>query len=93
MALHTGKVPENCMNKMDRECLEELFNNQDYSTELAKERYRWHYNKVTHIIPEDRLLVYSFDMGWEPLAAFMEKEPPVADVPQINKNTMFDPIV
>jgi hypothetical protein len=93
MALHTGKIAENAINKMDRECLEEIFNNQDYTKELALCQFKHHYNVVTEVIPKPRLLVYSFDMGWGPLCEFMGVPEPDLPIPQINKNTMFDPIV
>ena len=93
MALHTGKIAENCITKMDRTCLEEIFDNQNYSTDLAKDRFDWHYNQVLDNIPENRLLIYEFDMGWDPLCEFMGKDIPEEPIPQINKNTMFDPII
>jgi len=93
MALHTGLIAENGVNKMDRLCLEEIFNNEDYTHDGALEAYHRHYEAVITNISADRLLEYRFSDGWGPLASFMGLEAPSdAPVPHINKNTMYDVI-
>lgn len=83
---------ENQVMQLDRETLEEIFNHQDYTTEIAIRSYYQHRDAVVSTIPKDRLLVYKFSMGWGPLCEFMQVPVPGVDIPHINKNTMFDKI-
>ena len=93
MALHTDKIPENAINKLDRVALEEIFSNEDYTPDIARHAYQMHQNAVFSHIPADRLLVYWFSDGWTPLADFVGRvTPPDADLPHINQNTMYDVI-
>jgi hypothetical protein len=92
MALHTDKIAPNCVNKLDRSALEEIFDNQDYTSDVARTAYNTHRDQVM-TIPVDRLLIYKFSDGWAPLADFVGRTvPPEADVPHINQNTMYDAI-
>jgi hypothetical protein len=93
MSLHQRKIPENQITTMDRETLEEIFDNNDYSRELALDRYDWHYQKVIDTIPNNRLLIYKFSEGWGSLANFMEVPIPDQEIPKINQNTMFESIL
>lgn len=93
MSLHTGKIAENSVNKLDRTVLEEVFRNSNYSDKVARSAYRHHHLQVIKNIPADRLLVYKFSHGWEPLAEFVGRDVPQAvQVPHINQNTMYDAI-
>lgn len=92
MALHTEEIAPNCVNQMDRESLEEIFMDNDYTSEIALDAYHLHRKAVMEHIPADRLLVYKFSDGWGPLADFMGCVPIPDEVPHINKNTMYDAI-
>lgn len=45
--------------------------------------------QVTRNIPEDRLLVWSVQEGWEPLCDFLEVDVPDAQFPRLNDSKMF----
>lgn len=45
--------------------------------------------KVQRNIPEERLLVWSVQEGWEPLCAFLEVDVPDAPFPRLNDSKMF----
>jgi hypothetical protein len=45
--------------------------------------------QVQRHIPEDRLLVWSVQDGWEPLCAFLEVDVPSAEFPRLNDSKMF----
>jgi hypothetical protein len=45
--------------------------------------------QVQRNIPEDRLLVWSVQDGWEPLCAFLEVDVPSAEFPRLNDSKMF----
>ncbi len=81
------------VSKLDRETLQEIFVENSYSTELAKEKFQVHRDMVNTLIPTEQLLIYKFTDGWEPLCQFLEKKIPNEDMPHINKNTLFDKIV
>jgi hypothetical protein len=44
---------------------------------------------VQRNIPEDRLLVWSVQDGWEPLCHFLEVDVPDAEFPRLNDSKMF----
>ncbi len=45
--------------------------------------------QVQRNIPEDRLLVWSVQDGWEPLCRFLEVDVPQAEFPRLNDSKMF----
>ncbi len=45
--------------------------------------------QVQRNIPEDRLLVWSVQDGWEPLCRFLDVEVPDAEFPRLNDSKMF----
>ena len=47
-------------------------------------RYRQHVEEVKAAVPEDRLLVYSVDQGWDPLCAFLGVPRPETPFPNVN---------
>jgi len=47
-------------------------------------RYRQHVEEVKTAVPEDRLLVYSVDQGWDPLCAFLGVPRPETPFPNVN---------
>ena len=49
-----------------------------------------HYQEqVQRNIPEERLLVWSVQEGWEPLCEFLEVDVPDAEFPRLNDSKMF----
>lgn len=92
MALRTEKITPNCVNRMDRKTLEEIFFNEDYTTELAIRAHAMHKRQVMDSIPSNRLLVYKFSDGWEPITSFMHCTAPDIEIPHINKNTIYETI-
>lgn len=104
MALHTNQIDHNAVNLMDRHCLEEIFQNSDYTRDLAVRSYYKHKDTVYNTIPESKLLTYDFSMGWNPLCEFMgvkvEDNKPLSEfmgvntpIPHINKNTIYEKIL
>jgi hypothetical protein len=57
--------------------------------EKAIERYQQHIEEIKAVVPEDKLLIFSVDQGWEPLCAFLEKEAPGSDFPKMNDTQEF----
>ncbi len=47
-------------------------------------RYNAHLEEVKATVPEDRLLVFSVDQGWEPLCNFLGVEVPDTEFPRVN---------
>ncbi|KAI9496467.1 P-loop containing nucleoside triphosphate hydrolase protein [Zychaea mexicana] len=52
--------------------------------------YNQHIEEVKQTIPEDQLLIMSFDDGWEPLCKFLGKEVPPSNVPYPNSNARLN---
>lgn len=57
----------------------------------ARAAYVKHYADVRAAVPPEQLLDYKLTDGWEPLAAFLGKEPPSADVkfPHVNDAAQY----
>jgi hypothetical protein len=78
---------------LDKKCLLEMFNNvTEYTTELARESYHRHRQAVM-TLDSNRLLIYKFEQGWEPLCEFVGKPVPSEPIPKINSKTLYEPIV
>ena len=52
--------------------------------EDAIKRYNEHIEEVKRLIPQDKLLIFSVDQGWEPLCSFLGKEVPKSQFPNVN---------
>lgn len=50
-----------------------------------REGYFKHYAHIRSIVPEDRLLEFRSEDGWEPLCRFLNKPVPNESYPHINK--------
>lgn len=93
------------ISKLDRNCYIEVFGHQrwdddvraytDYiwDSDIAKEKFKIHKLMVESIIPQNQLLIYKFEQGWNVLCDFLGKEIPNSEIPHINKNTLFEKIV
>jgi hypothetical protein len=57
--------------------------------QLAKAVARYQ-EQVQRNIPEDRLLVWSVQEGWEPLCRFLEVDVPEAQFPRLNDSKMYN---
>lgn len=60
---------------------------KDKSAAIA--RYHDHIKEVKAIVPEDKLLIFSVDQGWEPLCKFLEMPVPETDFPNVNDRTQI----
>lgn len=80
------------VHKMDRFCLSEFFENAEYESKLAKDKFNKHRDMVHQIIPTEQLLDYNFSNGWSTLCSFLDKEVPDAGIPHLNMSTMFEKI-
>jgi len=49
-----------------------------------------HNERVKSIIPEEKLLIYSVEDGWEPLAKFLDVETPNTTFPHLNDSAAFN---
>lgn len=79
-------------NIVDFESLYEVLGGP-FDPTTAVDAYENHSKKLMDIIPSSRLLFYSFQSGWEPLATFLGVTAPNIEIPHLNKDTMFDQIV
>lgn len=52
--------------------------------DAAIARYHEHIDELKTAIPEDKLLIFSVDQGWEPLCKFLGVEVPKTDFPNVN---------
>ena len=57
---------------------------QTESTILFKKKYREHNERVTAVIPKERLLMFNVKQGWKPLCKFLGCEIPDEDFPWLN---------
>ncbi|MFA5632774.1 MAG: sulfotransferase family protein [Porticoccaceae bacterium] len=57
--------------------------------EKAIARYHQHIDEVRSAIPSERLLIFSADMGWEPLCRFLEVPVPDMPFPNVNDKESF----
>jgi len=68
-----------------------LRSHQGTMTDKAKavEFYRRHSERVKSAVPEDRLLVFTADQGWDPLCAFLGVPAPAGPYPEANDRAVF----
>lgn len=52
-------------------------------------RYQEHIEEIRAHVPEDQLLIFSVDQGWEPLCRFLGKEVPDMTFPNVNDSEEF----
>jgi len=57
--------------------------------EKAIARYHQHIDEVRSAIPAERLLIFSADMGWEPLCRFLDVPVPDTPFPNVNDKESF----
>ncbi len=81
------------MRKMKQMCRKLIWHRSHQGTMVDREkaitRYNQHIEQVTAEVPEQKLLVYSVDQGWEPLCSFLEKPVPDIDFPNVNDTKEF----
>ena len=80
-------------SRLDKKSLVEIFGGVPWSDEMATAAHYRHREQVFNVIPKEQLLVYKFEEGWESLCKFLGKEIPTSELPHINKNALFDPII
>jgi len=71
----SGLLPSNVAGTPDQDALAEAF-----------DRYN---AEVQATVPADRLLVWSYTDGWEPLCEFLEVPVPEVPLPRVNDSKMF----
>jgi hypothetical protein len=78
----------------DIQSYHESFDDTHMNENNYNELFQKHQDKVFQIIKDKSkdLLVYNFDMGWEPFCKFIDKGVPSEELPYLNKNKMFDKI-
>lgn len=62
----------------------------EFTEDNARRKFGEHRLFVENTIPPERLLIYHFSKGWEPLCEFVGKPVPNIEVPHLNIDTMFD---
>lgn len=81
------------MRKMVQMCSRLIWHRSHKGTmsdrEKAIARYEEHIEEIKAAIPEDRLLIFSADQGWEPLCDFLDKTAPNTDFPNVNDTAEF----
>ena len=60
---------------------------KDKKTAIA--RYNEHIEEVKALVPEDRLLIFSVDQGWEPLCKFLGVDVANSEFPNVNDRTQI----
>jgi hypothetical protein len=85
------------MRKMTQMCRRLIWQRSHKGTltdqEQAVERYEEHIKEVKAGVPEENLLIYSVDQGWDPLCDFLGKEPPESDFPNVNDTQEFQAFI
>lgn len=66
-----------------------LFDGKFKNKEHALRIYEEHSEKVKQEIPEDRLLIFQVNEGWEPLCKFLRVDVPETPFPRTNKKEDF----
>ena len=92
MCRDENKEKWNIHTKIDFESLSEILKGP-WDKTTAGEYFEVHEQRVKDMIPNDRLLVYTFDSGWEPLCDFLDVDVPSDELPHLNKDTMFDKLI
>lgn len=87
-----GQDNLNHVQRLDRDSLAELFDNKEYSTEMAMEAHGKHKRKIITTLRPDQLLIYDFSMGWNPFCEFLGVDVPNVPLPHRNNGTIFDPL-
>ena len=66
--------------------LHDSFNGEKCDKDSYKYCYNYHFSQVISIVPRDRLLIYEFNQGHEPLSNFINKPELDFEIPHLNKN-------
>jgi hypothetical protein len=60
------------------------FDGRVFDKEHCLRVFEQHYERVRRTVPEERLLVYRVQEGWEPLCRFLGVDPPGEPFPRVN---------
>lgn len=74
----------------DLDAMAEVMKSQPMDMTTGVFSFLEHRQLVQQTIPVNQLLMYKFSMGWLPLCQFLDKAVPNAEIPHLNKDTMFD---
>lgn len=70
----------------------DAFGNQELTEQNYEEIFSNHKKIVIDLIQKNNkpLLMYNFNMGWDPFCEFLQVQVPNEPIPTLNKNTFFD---
>ncbi|KAJ7147829.1 hypothetical protein C8R43DRAFT_1237042 [Mycena crocata] len=73
---------------LEQLCSEHLFKTKHVTADIAKERFREHYDEVRRLSKNSNAHLLEFDVaeGWRPLCAFLGKEVPGTAFPRVNND-------
>ena len=61
--------------------------------EDALARYQQHIDEVIEAVPENKLLLYSVDQGWQPLCEFLGVDVPDTEFPRVNDTAQIKKLI
>jgi hypothetical protein len=70
--------------------LDHQFSDEPSKEETVKRVFQEHYDNVRRLVPEQSLLDYHIEEGWEPLCKFLGEEVPEDDFPKGNSTKDFE---
>lgn len=89
----TNPAHLNQFRLMDMLSMGEVFGyGKKYDRDHFIMKFLEHKRQVIDMIPPERLLVYNFSEGWEPLCSFLGKDVPDEPIPQLNQNVINEKI-
>jgi hypothetical protein len=82
-------------SKTDFLSLHESFSETFMDESNFEKLFELHKEKVLSIVKQHKkdLLIYNFTEGWKPFCEFINCEIPDSNLPHLNTNTMFEPII
>lgn len=66
-----------------------IFENKENDKDFMISKHREHIEEVKNTIPQNQLLVFNVQDGWEPLCKFLDVDIPDVDFPMKNTTKMF----
>lgn len=84
--------PANNGQVIDRDVYMKAMGDEPITESNYETIFNRHFQSVTNTVPDEKLLIYNLDSGWEPFCEFLNVETPQTSVPHLNTNTMFDQI-
>ncbi|KAJ7161970.1 putative NAD dependent epimerase/dehydratase [Mycena crocata] len=79
--------------RLERLVVSAMFNTDHVTGEFAQKCFTAHYDKIRRLVPQDRLLEFEVQDGWEPLGKFLGKAIPQTQFPRVNDRNQFQKMV